>query len=248
MRIEWNKVTWYSVTLSIVVIGGFIAGVVSYISWYRSVSSRAEASYEALQQAVVAQTQQAQHIMTLSPGSLGTGIQSVDTSSWKVYTNTKYGFSFQYPSGLELKEGPVPDFPMWRYGSMVQGDRVVAVGVLESQYPKTNLGFAGFHVGVSADPKEVAACLSPDYPSEQMISTSLSGVPFEFTTTTDVGAGNYYDITSYRTVHAGTCFALEIVLHSSNIMNYSETLGMKEFDRASIYPLLLHTLQTFRFQ
>lgn len=60
-----------------------------------------------------------------------------------------------------------------------------------------------------------------------------------------VGAGNYYETTSYRTVYNDECYAIEYTIHSTNIDNYSPDQGITKFDKEKITSILDAMVQSF---
>ncbi len=49
---------------------------------------------------------------TSAPSSNPESTNSADISNWKTYTNTKYGFSFQYPASFKLSDSQNEDIQM----------------------------------------------------------------------------------------------------------------------------------------
>jgi len=63
----------------------------------------------------------------------------------------------------------------------------------------------------------------------------------------DPGAGNIYDTTSYKTIKNNMCYAVEYTVHSTNINNYSPDQNIKEFDKVKIENILNEMVKSFRF-
>ena len=114
---------------------------------------------------------------------------------------------------------------------------------------KTNFGDARFTIGTSVAPGAVKNCLNFQYAEQGKMSTAtISSRQFTKIQFTDAGAGNLYETTSYRTVYNNQCYAIEYIIHSSNIYNYSPDQGVKEFDKAKITSVLEGIVQSFKFK
>ena len=103
-------------------------------------------------------------------------------------------------------------------------------------------------MGTSADPNAIKNCLV--YTNGNVGTSSevtINGRKFTKMNFTDAGAGNYYDTTSYRTIYNNQCYAVEYIIHSSNIYNYSPDQGVKEFDKTKITSILERIIQSFKF-
>ena len=114
--------------------------------------------------------------------------------------------------------------------------------------PQTNFSDATLIVGESANPVASKECLAPSMEGPSTFSTTtINGVPFSVFKTSDAGAGNYYKTTSYRTLHNGTCYAIEYTIHSAQIANYPTSYGLQPFDEQTIDSLMQKIVDTFKF-
>ena len=116
--------------------------------------------------------------------------------------------------------------------------------------PQTNFVDAKLTVGESRNDAALKNCSVPDLNGGTNTQTStviLSGVPFTVFHSTGVGAGNYYETTSYRALHAGQCYALEYTLHSGQIMNYPVEYHLHDFNKATLTNILNRIVHTFKF-
>lgn len=73
MTIIWNKVTWYSKLLAVIMLCGAIWLGFYFNSEFKKVAD-------------------------IKPVAIAQVNEKVDTSDWKTYKNEKYGFEFKYPS------------------------------------------------------------------------------------------------------------------------------------------------------
>ncbi|MDD4901623.1 MAG: MliC family protein [Patescibacteria group bacterium] len=164
------------------------------------------------------------------------------------YTDAEKTFSFSRPNQFVLSGGEIGFSQSWSYNSSGLGSLLAVVDIPRSFMPGTNFGEAKFTVGASGDPAEVKNCLKSNY--GEMGSTTKATIGdrnFTKINFTDAGAGNYYDITSYRTLYNGQCYAVESLIHSTNIDNYPPEQGIKQFDRLKIGLVLQNMAQSFEF-
>jgi membrane-bound inhibitor of C-type lysozyme len=169
---------------------------------------------------------------------------SQDTNT---YTDNGNTFSFSYPKQFLLSGGDIGYSQDWSYNASSSGLLLAVVNIPRSFLPGTNFGEAKFSVGTSADPDTVKNCLKASY-GDFGTTTILTIGDRQFTkiTYTDVGAGNYYDVASYRTVYNGQCYVAETLIHSSNIDNYSPDQGIKPFDRLKVSLVLDGMARSFK--
>ena len=171
--------------------------------------------------------------------------------SVNTYTDMGKTFSFSYPNQFTLSGGDIGYSQDWSYENnnadlgMLFTKVIIPRSFLSG---KTNFGEAKFTVGTSADPDAVKNCLINSY-GEMGTTTEVTINNQKFTKInfTDAGAGNLYDTTSYRTILNGQCYAIEYIIHSSNIYNYSPDQGVKEFDKAKVTAQLESMVQSFSF-
>jgi len=165
------------------------------------------------------------------------------------FTNASKTFSFSYPKNLVLSGGDVGYSQSWSVATDKFGMLLAVINIPRTFFlEKTNFGEAKFTVGTSDDPDAVKNCLKYNYGETGTTSEVVIGDrPFTKISFTDVGAGNYYDTTSYRTVYNGQCYAVEYTIHSTNIYNYSPDQGVEEYDKTKINSILEYIAQSFRF-
>jgi hypothetical protein len=84
-------------------------------------------------------------------------------------------------------------------------------------------------------------------PATATTTAIVNEVNFVVFKSSGAGAGNYYETTSYRTLHAGECYAIEYTIHSSQIANYPPSYDLKPFDQAKINSLMEGVVGTFKF-
>jgi hypothetical protein len=241
MKIFWNKITWYSKALALMFfvllpIAGFFFGLeAGYLKGY------------------VDGTQ----IATLGSASTSTiaadnNLYYQDIAKWQTSRNDAGGFSIAYPLDFAITESslaaPTTD---WR----VNGNGTVGNAFFELNIPKafesqTNFGDAKLTVGASKNASAVVNCLVSDpsgIPANATSTEVINGIAFTVFHSNDAGAGNFYETTSYRTVRAGQCWAIEYTIHSSQIGNYPPEYGLQPFDKAKLTDVLDRIVSTFKF-
>lgn len=165
------------------------------------------------------------------------------------YTDLSKTFSFSYPNQFVLSGGNFGYSQDWEVGTTNLGLLLAVVNIPRTFFTeKTNFSEAKFTVGTSADPDAIKNCLTYNNGNTGTSSEiTVNNRKFTKIQFGDVGAGNYYDTTSYRTIYDNQCYAIEYTIHSSNIYNYSPDQGVKEFDKAKVTSVLEGIVQSFKF-
>lgn len=245
MTIKWNKVTWYSKAIA-----GVLFVVLPFVGFYLGIqygkmvelTNSSFLSTAALVQPPDAET---------SPDALIP--YYADPSEWQTdANNTDGGFSIAYPIDFDAQDDYSAALSAdWRVDANgTKGVKYFSLVVPRAFEPQTNFADATLTVGAGSSNAAVAQCMTPDpgeNPSEATSTVSVNGVQFTVFHSTGVGAGNTYDTTSYRTLHAGRCYAVEYTVHSSQIMNYPQSYDLAPFSSAKIDSLMQNIIGTFRF-
>jgi len=235
-NIQWNKVTWYSKTVALIL---FVA--LPFIGFYYG------AQYGKIQVSLPSASQ------TVSVPSTPTGSDYYsNTAEWQTdANNTKGGFAIAYPIDFDAQDNYMATPGMnWRVGATSAGTIFFTLTVPKAFEPQTNFADASLTVGNSKNTSDVAQCLSVDPNSGETMSTStvtINGAVFTVFQSNDAGAGNLYQTTSYRTVHAGQCYAIDYTIHSGQIANYPASYNLQPFDQAKIDNLMQTIISTFKF-
>ena len=238
-NIEWRKVTWYSKLIAMVV---FI--VFPFIGFYYGIGY-GEAIQQANQASQIGTTQSS------TPTNAGTEYYS-NTAEWQVGQGSNGAFSIAYPIDFAVDQNyvatPSTD---WRLGAnATPGQLFFTLTVPSAFEPQTNFADAKLTVGSSKNSAAVVQCLVGDPtggPPSATSTATINGVQFTVFKSADAGAGNYYETTSYRTLHAGQCYAVEYTIHSSQIGNYPSEYNLKPFDKNQITSVLDRIVGTFKF-
>lgn len=239
MKIEWNKVTWYSkiLALALFVTLPFI-GFWYGIQYEKSVALVGGGS-------------------TSVGGQAGAGASNASSyysniATWQTDTRPDGGFSIAYPLDFQPADNysisPTPD---WRLGANSEpGNLMLTLTIPRAFEPQTNFADAKLTVGRSGSNVAVADCLKQDQPNEPgfgTATTTINGIAFSIFKSAGAGAGNFYETTSYRTLHAGQCYAIEYTIHSSQIANFPPKYQLKPFDPNKLTDVLDRIVGTFKF-
>ncbi len=231
MKIEWNKVTWYSKYLALALfvalpfIGFYFGKAYEEIKWLSSDAS------------------------ILAKSVVKTSYYD-NVSEWQTDANNN-DFSIAYPIDFQTDDNhstaPIDD---WRIGTTGgQGLKLFTLTIPKVFEPQTNFDEAVLSVGMSNNKKAITDCLAYEI-GDGITATSTAMIDenlFIVFHSADAGAGNYYETTSYRTIHNGACYALEYTIHSSQIANYPASYNLYQFDKAKIQDVLDRVVNTFKF-
>jgi len=169
-------------------------------------------------------------------------------NGFRAYANAGYGISMEYPDIAVIDDILAAPSYDWQYGSNVEGVRIAQFTIPKSFQPQTNFGEARITIGASTSSEALGNCSKPVSSAADASTThkTINGVDYFVTTGGDAGAGNFYDITSYRAVINKTCYSIDQIIHSTNIQNYSPDAGIKEFDRQKAADILNQMIATLK--
>lgn len=234
MKIQWNTVTWYSKSLALI-----LFAALPFIGFY----------YGMQYQKMVAPSSRP---MVTENTAITTDYYN-NPAEWQIDSNnTSGGFSIAYPIDFDTQDNySVVPSTDWRIdANNGPGIKYFTLTVPKAFEPHTNFSDARLTVGAGRSDIAIAQCIIPDQTGGPMTATSsviINGIPFTVFHFSDAGAGNYYETTSYRTLHAGQCYAIEYTIHSSQIMNYPSSYNIQPFDASKIKSLMQSIVETFKF-
>jgi hypothetical protein len=242
-KIQWNKVTWYSKLIALII---FV--IFPFVGFYWGTQYG-----EALQTLEQTSAPSVAATAPSSSGSIDVSAYYENTAAWQTdQNNTSGGFTIAYPLDFNVTDNysaaPSTD---WRLNSNgVPGIQYFTLTVPQAFEPQTNFADAMLTVGASQNNTAIAECLKQDQtdgPATATTTATIRGVPFTVFTSDGAGAGNYYQTTSYRTLHAGECYAVEYTIHSGQIANYPPQYDLQPFDQEQIQSVLQRIVSTFKF-
>lgn len=171
-----------------------------------------------------------------------------DNNSSKENSFTDQGkiFNFSYPKDLTVS-AEAGYTSSWRQNTQTLGLILAKVIIPKSYEPNTNFSEGIFTVGTSSDADAIKNCLIPQNGEKLLNKLDINGISYSKIVLDDAGAGNFYETTSYRTLRNSQCYAIEYMIHFTNIGAYSPEQGIKEFDKNKVVNELESIAQSFKF-
>lgn len=234
MKIEWNKVTWYSKILALAL---FVA--LPFAAFWLGIRYGEAKQFT---------TDVSLNMKVASSAAADAYYQNI--SEWQ--TQYGSGWSIAHPLSFDASVSySVTPMDNWRQGSPDgPGQQPFTLTIPRLFEPQTNFDEAVLSVGVSGDPAAVTHCLVQEPSGDRSsasTTTSINGAVFTVFRLDDAGAGNYYETTSYRTLRARQCWAVEYTIHSSQIANFPVEYQLKPFDETKLHDILDRIVGTFKF-
>ncbi|HVO28472.1 MAG TPA: hypothetical protein VMT81_00615 [Candidatus Paceibacterota bacterium] len=239
MAIQWNKVTWYS---KLVALALFVA--LPFIGfWYGMQYGEIIAP---LNNPIPAPS---------GPPAVADPASDpyyANVAEWQTDQNIQGGWSIAYPIDFPTTDDySAAPMDNWRVGTPGgPGLQPFSLAIPKMFEPQTNFGGATLTVGMSGNGQAVAQCLVAEPTDGPNVGTStvvINGATFTVFHWSDVGAGQMYETTSYRTLHAGQCYAVEYTVHSSQIGNYPPSYDLHQLDSGEVDAVLDRIVGTFKF-
>jgi hypothetical protein len=140
-----------------------------------------------------------------SPVTSATSTNAVpltDHSTLSIYTSGTFGFSFFYPASATITDQFSPNRSsqsFWRENPLATGTLIARVIVDGGEV----------RVGTSQAVKEVSACSKTGPAERAQADMTVGSTTWKTFSFDKLGTDVEQHVTSYRTVHSGSCFALE---------------------------------------
>lgn len=150
-----------------------------------------------------------------------------------VYHDGHNGFTIRYAEGAKIDS---------TYAYRLRGpgeSSPVGVKFLIPATIATGTNLSGFDTGLSVETAstsdEIAGCTAQDFANHSIsaTTTTINGTEYSFASTSDVGAGNFYEEHIFTIPYSQPCIAVRYFIHSTNIDNYTPGT-VKEFDKAAL--------------
>ena len=165
------------------------------------------------------------------------------------FVSAHWDFSIDHPPGWQVRRGFRGGYPAsdaWKTYAAPdsQGTPVVALAAPGSD----NVTAAEIRIGASRSPEELRQCAKP--PSSvrtgSVVEATIDGIRFTRFAAGDAAMSHYLDVHSYRTVHDGTCYAIDLVVFGTNPDAYSPP-ATPPFTREQAFDRMQQVLRGFRF-
>lgn len=165
------------------------------------------------------------------------------------FTSRSYGIAIAYPADFSASRS----FPRnylsngaWEVyaGPQSRGRPIVAL-VLAGSNSVTD---AELRIGASRDPQAVQRCTRPPAALRpgSLGHAKLDGVDFTTFEASDAAMSHYLLAHSYRAVHDGTCYAIDLIIFGTNPAVYDPP-RKPPFSHAQAFARLQEALRGFRF-
>jgi hypothetical protein len=188
------------------------------------------------------------YLLELSAAGAQTGYQMTvtipplaqPTPAIPTYRDAEHGFAVRYPADFAV-DAACPT-------QGIVADPLVTFRLAEdAYYAGTTLRDACVSVAVERDEAETSTCTGLRGPNEaHWGQEEINGVLFSVVSRGGVAAGHNHELLSYRTLHAGACYEVTLLLHYVTPGVYAPGT-VAEFDRDVVLDRLRQVLQGFRF-
>lgn len=179
-----------------------------------------------------------------------------DFNGLAIYTNGTHGFTLYYPEDAAVAYGFEARYhlgSLWRVNALPQatGTPIVSFTTYstksDTSYPR--YFDALVRVGASNDPKEIAQCLKPvvDQGETALPDTTIGPVVWKTFSFQNAAMQQYVRGVSYRTIHNGTCYALEKIAVGSNYREEASPNDIPEETLDAEFAALDSIIATFSF-
>jgi len=173
-------------------------------------------------------TENAQNIETYSNcvASTTTGPEEI----WNTFASSTLGFSLQYPPSYTVDQ-------TYQYNLLGPANpkiKGVKFSIPKSMATGSNLSSSDTGISIEWIPG-LTRCTASAFFGQKVVPQTIKddGTSYSVASTSDAGAGNFYDETVYALDGSNPCQAFRYFIHSTNINNY-EPGAVQEFDRAAL--------------
>ena len=177
----------------------------------------------------------------VAPSATGTNRQVLESH--------RFGFRIEYPKGWttrrEFRRGYLADGSWKTYAPPGSRGTPVAALVVPGSNRITN---AEVRIGVSRARGEVESCAKP--PSSLRAGSTdrerIDSADFVTFEASDAAMSHYLDVRSYRGVHEGACYAIDLLVYGTNPQVYQPP-ATPPFSKDQAFAAMRDVLRTFHF-
>jgi hypothetical protein len=172
------------------------------------------------------------------------------SANTKTFVSHRYDIRLNYPANLELhhdfKHGYL-DNGSWK--TYVGPDSPDGTPLVALVMPQSNDVTSGaLRIGVSRKPRALETCT--DLPQaarpKTQGTTTVSGVPFTTFKAADAAMSHYLSVRSFRAVHNGTCYAVDVLVYGTNPKVYSPP-RTPPFTKSDVFARLVPVVKGLKF-
>jgi hypothetical protein len=167
-----------------------------------------------------------------------------EATNWKSFETDD--FSLRYPPNFQIES-------LAGQRGLYLGMGVVKISFPDKAFEDENTTYRAAYLVVnrSSDQDEIADCAKffshpGPFIDNGPRQVEINGVTFTTRTIREGAAGNFYESQLYRSLHAGICYEIALVVHTVNRYNYTPPL--QEFDNQKAYTRLEQIRDTFSFK
>jgi len=167
----------------------------------------------------------------------------------QVLESKRFGFRIEYPKGWKARRdfrGSYLANGSWKtYAPPDSQGTPVAALIVPGSNPITN---AEVRIGVSRARDEVESCSKP--PSSLRAGSTdrerIDSADFVKFEAGDAAMSHYLEVRSYRAVHEGACYAIDLLVYGTNPQVYEPPVT-PPFSRQQAFAAMRDVLRTFHF-
>jgi len=182
-----------------------------------------------------------------SPARKSTAV--APSSADHVHVDTSWNFRIAVPPGWKIEHdfahGYLADDAWKTYAAPdSHGTPIVSLTV-----PGSNqIVSAEIRVGASRDANEIAQCTAPpdSVRAGTLHSERIGGAEFTAFEASDAAMSHYLEVRSFRSVHDGACYAIDLLVYGTNPEVYDPP-PTPPFSKEQAFARMRGVLQTFRF-
>ena len=169
--------------------------------------------------------------------------------SASVYTDTDWNFRIDVASDWKIEHDFAHGYlanGAWKTYAAPDPHGVPVVALI---VPGSNqITSAEIRIGASRDANEVARCTAPpdSVRAGSLHSERIDGAEFTTFEASDAAMSHYLDVRSFRSVHDGTCYAIDLLVYGTNPQVYDPP-ATPPFSKEQAFARMRAVLQSFRF-